>query len=51
EPFSMEEMEFLELMALSLGNGLERSWLETQRVRAVEDMETSVALFEGAFRH
>lgn len=51
EPFSMEEMEFLELMALSLGHGLERSWLETQRVRAVEDMETNVALFEGAFRH
>jgi len=51
EPFSMEEMEFLELMALSLGHGLERSWLETQRVRAVSDMETNVALFEGAFRH
>ncbi|WP_290536830.1 diguanylate cyclase [Alcanivorax sp.] len=51
EPFSMEEMEFLELMALSLGHGLERSWLETQRVRAVTDMETNVALFEGAFRH
>tara|TARA_Y100001934_G_scaffold261451_1_gene334842 strand:+ start:9549 stop:11015 length:1467 start_codon:yes stop_codon:yes gene_type:complete len=51
EPFSMEEVEFLELMALSLGHGLERTWLETQRVRAVEDMETNVALFEGAFRH
>lgn len=51
DPFSVEEVELLELMALSLGHGLERTTLETQRVRAVEDMETNIALFEGAFQH
>ena len=51
EPFSVEEVELLELMAQSLGHGLERSWQDAQRVQAAEDMEASVALFEGAFRH
>ncbi|WP_156496810.1 GAF domain-containing protein, partial [Alcanivorax sp. HI0083] len=51
EPFSIEEMEFLELMGKSLGQALEQDHLNQQRQLAVSKMEENMALFEGAFRH
>ncbi|EKF74568.1 GAF/PAS/GGDEF domain-containing protein [Alcanivorax hongdengensis A-11-3] len=51
EPFRVDEMEFLELMARSLGRTLALDRLERQRRQAIRRMEESVALFEGAFRH
>ncbi len=51
ETFSIEEMEFLELMAKSLGQALEQDHLNQQRQFAVNKMEENMALFEGAFRH
>ena len=49
-PFTIEEIEFLELMAQSIGLAVERASLRRQREKAVHEMEQSVALFEGAFR-
>lgn len=51
EPFSIEEMEFLELMGKSLSQALEQDHLDQQRQLAVNKMEENIALFEGAFRH
>lgn len=51
EPFSIEEMEFLELMGRSLSQALEQEKLDQQRQFAVNKMEENMALFEGAFRH
>ena len=49
-PFTIEEIEFLELMAQAIGQAVERDNLRRQREKAIVEMEHSVALFEGAFR-
>ncbi|OJH06545.1 MAG: diguanylate cyclase [Alcanivorax borkumensis] len=51
EAFSIEEMEFLELMGKSLSQTLEQDRLSQQQQAAVSKMEENMALFEGAFRH
>jgi len=51
EAFSVEEMEFLELMGKSLSQTLEKDRLNQQQQAAVSKMEENMALFEGAFRY
>lgn len=51
EPFTVEELEFLELMAQSLGQALEQERLRQAQFQRQSDREASEALFEAAFQH
>lgn len=49
--FTRTQLEFIQLMAETLGSTLERDLLAAERESAIARMEENVALFEGAFRH
>ncbi|MCG8394841.1 MAG: PAS domain S-box protein [Pseudomonadales bacterium] len=51
EPFSIEEITLLELMAQSLGRQLEKSLSDREREDSYSELQDNMALFEGAFRH
>lgn len=51
EPFTVEELEFLELMAQSLSQALEQAALRQQQAQSHSAHEASEALFEAAFLH
>ena len=51
EPFTLEEMEFLELMAQSLSQALEQDRLRRRQAQSDSAQEASEALFEAAFQH
>lgn len=51
EPFTVEELEFLELMAQSLSQVLEQDHLQREQLQSDMARETSEALFEAAFQH
>nr|WP_281502374.1 diguanylate cyclase [Alcanivorax sp. S6407] len=51
EPFTVEELEFLELMAQSLSHALEQESLRNCRAKSDSEREASEALFEAAFQH
>jgi diguanylate cyclase (GGDEF)-like protein/PAS domain S-box-containing protein len=51
EPFTMEELEFVELMAESLSHALAQDQLRCQQGQNYPAREASEALFEAAFQH
>ena len=51
EPFTVEELEFLELMAQSLSHALEQDRLRNEHEHTGSALEASDALFEAAFQH
>ncbi len=50
-PFANDEIEFVELMAGTIGQSLERDLLDRERKAAIERMEEQATLFEGAFTY
>ena len=51
EPFTMEELEFIELMAQSLSHALEQDGLRSSQAQHLADREATELLFEAAFQH
>ncbi|MGB2247333.1 MAG: diguanylate cyclase domain-containing protein [Alcanivorax sediminis] len=51
EPFTVEELEFIELMAQSLSHALEQDQLRHSQAQSHSAREASEALFEAAFQH
>lgn len=51
EPFTMEELEFIELMAQSLSHALEQDGLRSSQAQHLADREATEVLFEAAFQH
>lgn len=51
DPFSQNEVDFLEMMAQSIGRHLERDIFEQELQATLSNLQEKSALFEGAFRH
>ncbi|QEI07709.1 diguanylate cyclase [Pigmentiphaga aceris] len=49
EPFSADDLEFLELQALALGRAIERDLQDQQRALIEQRLNEQIALFESAF--